>query len=215
MRSRRRGAEYTSRRLAMRWQVALTELEQALDETAKSKAHGRADQDCKSSACAHLLIARAVNPLMASTRMPGWKSWMAPTRLLSQAVAHRRERHSDRTLAFGQRPRGAAGEPLFETYGWSDDPGHPLSQTAERGASLDQLAAQQWGRPSVPAPPIRAAFDALFAGCGDAPRASIETSSLVLTRAIILESDRLSMLSRRQDRHRGKRKSPWLHSGRR
>jgi LysR family transcriptional regulator of gallate degradation len=46
--------------------------------------------------------------------------------------------------------------------------------------------------------PIRTAFDALFEKCPASPRASIETSSLVLTRAIILESDRLSMLSRRQ-----------------
>jgi LysR family transcriptional regulator of gallate degradation len=38
----------------------------------------------------------------------------------------------------------------------------------------------------------------LFEDCPTPPRANIETSSLVLTRAIVIESDRLAMLSRRQ-----------------
>ncbi|RVP35195.1 LysR substrate-binding domain-containing protein, partial [Sinorhizobium meliloti] len=101
-------------------------------------------------------------------------------------------------LRSGSDLEGLRAEPLFEDpYAVVGRSGHPLLNSDGKGASLDQLAAQQWVA-QRPGTPIRAAFDALFAGCRDAPRASIETSSLVLTRAIILESDRLSMLSRRQ-----------------
>ena len=88
-------------------------------------------------------------------------------------------------------------ETLFDDpYAIVGRPGHPLF-AAGRGAELEDLAAMDWVA-QRPGTPIRAAFDGLFSGTANPPVPSIETSSLVLTRAIVIESDRLAMLSRRQ-----------------
>ena len=187
------------RRLAMRWQVALTELEQALDEIREIE--GRMEGRIKIASlplARTLLIARAVNPLMAEHPNARVEVMDGSYEALSQQLRTGASDILIGALRSGSDLEGLRAEPLFEDpYAVVGRFGHPLLNSSGKGASLDQLAAQQWVA-QRPGTPIRAAFDALFAGCGDAPRASIETSSLVLTRAIILESDRLSMLSRRQ-----------------
>lgn len=50
--------------------------------------------------------------------------------------------------------------------------------------------------------PLRAHFDALFAEAEvDPPHCPIECNSLVAIRALLLESDRLALLSEHQARH--------------
>ena len=73
--------------------------------------------------------------------------------------------------------------------------GHPLTRTFP--ITLDHLAKCEWVVPRK-GTPIRGTFEALFAGYTPAPRANIETSSLSAIRAILVESDRLTILSDRQ-----------------
>ena len=72
--------------------------------------------------------------------------------------------------------------------------GHPLFE--RRVLGVTDLAEFQWVIPRE-GTPVRGAFEALFA-TGPRPSANIETSSLVATRGILLESDRLTLLSHRQ-----------------
>lgn len=88
-------------------------------------------------------------------------------------------------------------EPLF------DDPlavvaraFHPLSR--KPGLTLGDLAGSQWVVPRR-GTPTRARFEALFAG--RTPRGLIETSSQVLVRGLLLDSDRLTLISAHQVRH--------------
>ncbi|MCQ4629277.1 DNA-binding transcriptional LysR family regulator [Shinella sp. BE166] len=186
------------RRLAMRWQVALTELEQAGDEL--KELEGRMEGRIKIASlplARTLLLARAINPLLAAHPNARIEVMDGSYELLSQQL---RVGASDILIGALRSGSDLAG---LRTEGLFDDPyaivgraGHPLL-SHRRGASLDDLARQEWVA-QRPGTPIRAAFDTLFEKCPTSPRASIETSSLILTRAIILESDRLSMLSRRQ-----------------
>lgn len=187
------------RRLALRWQVALTELEQALDEMRELE--GRMEGRIKIASlplARTLLLARAVNPLLATHPNARVEVMDGSYELLSQQLRMGASDILIGALRSGSDLAGLRTEALFEDpYAVVGRSGHPLLKAAGKGASLEQLAAQQWVAQRT-GTPIRAAFDALFDDCPEAPRASIETSSLVLTRAIILESDRLSMLSRRQ-----------------
>lgn len=75
--------------------------------------------------------------------------------------------------------------------------GHPLTRkgriTPHDLAEYDWIVARQ-------KTPIRATFNAFFADLGIAPHAAVETSSLVLIRATLIESDKLTLLSRHQIR---------------
>jgi DNA-binding transcriptional LysR family regulator len=74
--------------------------------------------------------------------------------------------------------------------------GHPLVR--RRRIGVEQLATYPWIAPR-PGPPGRAQFDALFARAGvSVPPGLIETSSLILIRGLMLESDRLTLLSTHQ-----------------
>jgi len=88
-------------------------------------------------------------------------------------------------------------EPLFE------DPlavvaraFHPLIR--KPGLTLDDLAGCQWVVPRR-GTPTRARFETLFAG--RTPRGLIETSSQILVRGLLLDSDRLTLISAHQIRH--------------
>lgn len=72
--------------------------------------------------------------------------------------------------------------------------GHPLEGTEASAAELLQYewVVQKQGTP------VRAALEAIFAGTGLSPHVAVETSSMSLTRSILLDSDRLAILSRRQ-----------------
>jgi LysR family transcriptional regulator of gallate degradation len=71
--------------------------------------------------------------------------------------------------------------------------GHPL--TLKRHVRLPDLLAYDWIEPP-PAAPRRIAYDALFARLGRHPRSTIQTSSTNLTRAILTETDCVSLVSR-------------------
>ncbi|WP_415833630.1 LysR family transcriptional regulator [Kerstersia similis] len=72
--------------------------------------------------------------------------------------------------------------------------GHPLDGHAAQAAELLQY---EWVV-QKPGTPVRAALESIFIGTNLAPRVAVETSSLSLTRSILLDSDRLAILSRRQ-----------------
>jgi LysR family transcriptional regulator of gallate degradation len=74
--------------------------------------------------------------------------------------------------------------------------GHPL--TRHRRPTIKALRRYQWIAPRRGSP-LRAHYDALFAGHGVAPPdASIECNSMGAARAFLLESDRLMLLSAQQ-----------------
>jgi len=75
--------------------------------------------------------------------------------------------------------------------------GHPLNAKAR--ITLDDLAAYPWAIPRE-GTPTRASFEELFAKA-DAPRNIVESSSLILIRGLLLESDRLTLISQHQIRH--------------
>lgn len=185
-------------RLAMRWQVALTELEQAADEL--KELEGRMEGRIKIASlplARTLLLARALNPLMMAHPNARIEVIDGSYELLSHQLRVGASDILIGALRSGSDLAGLKTEALFDDpYAVVGRPGHPL-RARGKGASLDDLARQEWVA-QRPGTPIRTAFNALFEKCPAPPRASIETSSLVLTRAIILESDRLSMLSRRQ-----------------
>lgn len=184
--------------LALRCGIALTEIDQARDEMREldGRMEGRVKVACLPLART-LLLARAINPLL--TAHPNARIEVADGsyELLSQQL---REGACDiliGALRTGSDLRGLRTEPLFDDpYAVVGRPGHPLFDLG-RGADLGELAGMDWVA-QRPGTPIRTAFDALFAELAAPPRTSIETSSLVLTRAIVIESDRLALLSRRQ-----------------
>lgn len=186
------------RRLAMRWQVALTELEQAVDEM--NELEGRMEGRIKIASlplARTLLLARVLNPLLAAHPNARVEVIDGSYELLSQQLRAGASDILIGALRSGSDLSGLRTEALFDDpYAFVGRPAHPLVLRG-RGATLTDLAQQEWVA-QRPGTPIRAAFDSLFENQTVPPRTSIETSSLVLTRAIILESDRLSMLSRRQ-----------------
>jgi DNA-binding transcriptional LysR family regulator len=71
--------------------------------------------------------------------------------------------------------------------------GHPLA--TRKRVSVNALSKYQWVTPRRESP-LHDHFAALFRSAGiDEPRASIECNSLVAARALLLESDRLMLLS--------------------
>lgn len=74
--------------------------------------------------------------------------------------------------------------------------GHPL--VGRRKVSVRDLARFPWVVPRT-GPPTRAHFEALFADAGmAAPASLVEASSLILIRGLLMESDRLSLISAHQ-----------------
>ena len=88
-------------------------------------------------------------------------------------------------------------EPLFEdTLSVVARHGHPL--IGRPIASLRELAHEPWIAP-LRGTPARDAFERAFAADGvAAPQASLEANSAVVLQALLLDSDRLALLSRRQ-----------------
>ena len=75
--------------------------------------------------------------------------------------------------------------------------GHPL--TRKRQIRRQDLLAYDWVAPP-PDTPRRAVYDALLAGLDRMPRSTLQTSSPNLTRAILTETDRITLLSRYESR---------------
>jgi DNA-binding transcriptional LysR family regulator len=72
--------------------------------------------------------------------------------------------------------------------------GHPLF---ERAVDIGELARFEWVAQKR-GTPVRAALQSLFEGSPFDPTVAVETSSMSLSRSILLHSDRLCVLSRRQ-----------------
>ncbi len=80
--------------------------------------------------------------------------------------------------------------------------GHPLAQ--RRSIGIGDLAAYPWVIPRK-GTPTRAIFDELFAASDDTSSGSpVESSSLTLIRGLLLESDRIALLSTHQIQHEQK-----------
>lgn len=89
---------------------------------------------------------------------------------------------------------GVAEQALFyETYSIIVRRDHPL--TGVRKLNRAELARYNW-IVAPPGVPRRAAFDQLFANVRKKPHSSFQTSSLELTRAILMETDHVALLSR-------------------
>jgi DNA-binding transcriptional LysR family regulator len=99
------------------------------------------------------------------------------------------------------RDRAQVGDVVQEHL--FDDPlaivvraGHPLTQRTR--VSVAALTKYPWVVPRSESP-LRKHFNALFESAGvDVPRGQIECNSLVAARALLMESDRLLLLSSRQ-----------------
>jgi DNA-binding transcriptional LysR family regulator len=77
--------------------------------------------------------------------------------------------------------------------------GHPLG--GKRNLTVLDLAGYPWVVPR-PGPPTRAHFDALFRDANiGTPPSLVESSSLILIRGLLLESDRLTLVSAHQVQH--------------
>lgn len=78
---------------------------------------------------------------------------------------------------------------------------HPLAR--QQKITVDELAAYPWAVPRAGAP-TRAVFETLFENADQKPAKIIESSSLVLIRALLLDSDRLTLISAHQILHEEK-----------
>lgn len=186
------------RGLAQAVYVALTEINQAEDELneLEGRMEGRVKIACLPLARTRLL-ARALKPLLMTYPEAQVQVVDGPYDVLQQLL---RAGNCDiliGALRSGTDLRGLHAERLFdEPYAIICRSGHPLLGLGRPVEPAD-LLSMKWvvQRPGTP---IRAAFDALFRNRVGPPKASVETSSLVLTRALLMESDRLSVLSRHQ-----------------
>ena len=77
-------------------------------------------------------------------------------------------------------------------------PGHPLASGGP--LTRDKLAGFPWVAPR-PDAPLRRSFDALFAGGPERPQDIIECNALSASRVLLMDSDRLMLLSDAQTRY--------------
>lgn len=192
------GASKLARELARRLKVALRELEQASEEirAAAGTATGRIAVASLPMART-LILPRTVNALLAMHPEAFVEIHEGPYELLLDSL-----RGGTVDFLIGALREPPPAPDVVEEM-LLDDPfavvvrrDHPLF--AEEGLlTAERLARFDWVLPRQ-GTPIRRAFEHLFAGQAVWPRANVETSSLVATRAILAESDRITLLSRRQ-----------------
>lgn len=107
-------------------------------------------------------------------------------------------------MIFGllRKPAWAADvseEILFrDSYCMVARPGHPLAKRAQVRPA--ELARYPWVVPSA-GTPRRRRIEALFDGAKTRPRFHLETSSLVMSRALLLGSDTLTLMTRSEVQH--------------
>lgn len=188
----RSGAE-----LARRLQVALRELDDALDEIEMSRGIGSA----------RLLLGvlpMACTPILAAALDSLAREYPGVNIQVNEAVYQTlvpQLRSGRIDFVFGilrhaQRAEDVVEMPLFH------DPlvvvarrSHPLAQR-ERIA-LDDLIGYEWVVPPVTST-RRQHIDDLFADQGRSPRVAVETNSLATAKSILAISDRLTLLSRHE-----------------
>ena len=186
-----------ARELARRLKVAIREVEQAAEEIAalEGRVAARVAIACLPLART-LILPRAVNALLA----------VHPNARIEITDGPYDTLLSDLRSGTVDFLIGALRDPLpvkdVEQHKLFDDPfavvarkRHPIG--AQGQISRAALARYDWVVPRL-GTPIRRVFDQLFDAMPDRPRIQIETSSLVVTRAVLAESDRLTLLSRRQ-----------------
>ncbi|MFC5442586.1 LysR substrate-binding domain-containing protein [Rhizobium halophytocola] len=184
------------RELARRVQLAISELAQADDEIASHSGGVRGRVLIGSLPMIRsALLGLAINKTLA--RMPGLHFEVLEGVYPSMLGALRR---GDVDVLIGALRSPAPANDVREEFLFEDPyavivrAGHPL---AGQTVSLDQLMAAEWVT-QKPGTPVRTALDAIFAASGATPHVTVETASMVLTRSVLLTSDRLTLLSRRQ-----------------
>ncbi|HET7412818.1 MAG TPA: LysR family transcriptional regulator, partial [Pararhizobium sp.] len=182
--------------LARRWALAQLEIEQGIDEirALEGAASGRVAIGSLPLART-LILPRAINRACEAHPNANFVIVDGPYDTL---VRNLREGVTDFLVGALRLPPPfddiVQRELLCDPYAVVARKGHPLF--AKRQISLCDLAEFKWVIPRQ-GTPVRKAFEALFAE-GSKPSANIETSSLVATRGILLESNRLTLLSHRQ-----------------
>ncbi len=107
--------------------------------------------------------------------------------------------HSRIDMIFGMLRREASASDISEELLFRDSyclvarPQHPLARQAE--ASPSDLATCQWVVPSA-GTPRRKRIEAIFEGLPGRPRFNLETSSLGMGRALLMDSDAVTLMTR-------------------
>lgn len=182
------------RELARRFKLARVEIDDAFEDLAELRglAQGRIAIGALPLAGAQLLS----KSITAFSEMYPQARFLVLQDLYDSLLAKLRAGELDFIVGvlWPQNPADdVAQEPLLtDPYVVAARQGHPLARLKE--VSVDQLMARRWVLPSSDSP-RRLAFSRI-AGLGQpAPIVDIETSSLRHTRSILLQSDRMTLLT--------------------
>ena len=190
-------ANRVGQELARRLRVALRELDLAAEEidALKGQVAGRVAV-ASLPLSRTLILPRAINSLLKQHPEAKVEVIDGPYETVLNDLRHGTV---DFLLGALRQPPPATDvveEPLFsDPYAIIARAGHPLLNAPQ--VTREMLSQYDWVIPRA-GTPVRRAFDMLFADTPCRPRANIETSSLVATRGILAESDRLTLLSLRQ-----------------
>ncbi len=181
--------------LARRFQIALQEIEQAIDEIAMDlgAADGRIALGCL-PLMPKLLLARAVGQVLA--RYPTVAVSLVEDSYDALMVGLRSGRLNAvlGALRAPRAPSDVVEAPLFaDPYVVIAHRRHPLA--ARKTLTPTMLARQSWVAPAS-GTPRRAALDRLFARLPAQPRIVLETNSVAMLLAALTESDCLALSSR-------------------
>ncbi|WP_435171217.1 LysR substrate-binding domain-containing protein [Falsirhodobacter sp. 1013] len=184
-------------RLAVRSALALNELQQANDELRELEGRMEGRIRVASLPLARTqLLGRIISRLLAQHPQARIEVLDGSYDTLSRALRTGKCDLLIGALRYGTTVDGLHGEVLFDDpYEITARANHPIHAIGRAG--LEDLLDFPWVAQHSNTP-IRMAFDELFEGAASRPRVDVESSSLVLTRAILLDSDHLAMLSRRQ-----------------
>lgn len=184
-------------RTARELNLAMREIDNALEEIARHRGDTQSRLRIGSLPLVHTrLLPRAVNAI--TERFPG-TSVAISDGAYDPLLFDLRQGKIDFLIGALRNPAPAPDvveEMLFvDRFAVVARAGHPLM--GQRHVSPRDLARYDWITAHEKTP-IRARFDAIYAELGINPRAIVETSSLVAIRAMLAESDKLTLLSQRQ-----------------
>lgn len=189
---------YAAEELARHARLAFTELRQALEELAALQGHDQASLNIGALPLTRTsILPRAINAL--AERRPDTRVRVVdgPYDDLLHEL-----RHGGIDVLVGALRSPPPIDDIHQTPLFGDRlavigrRGHPLA--GRRRLTVRDLAAYPWIAPR-PGPPGRAQFDALFASTRITAREGlVEASSLIVVRGLLMESDRLTLLSAHQ-----------------
>lgn len=184
-------------RLAVRAALAMSELLQAKDELRELEGRMEGRIRVASLPLARTqLLGRVISRLLAQHPQARIEVLDGSYETLSQALRTGKCDMLIGALRYGTAVDGLNGEVLFDDpYAITARASHPIH--SKDRAVMEDLLAFPWVA-QHPNTPIRKAFDDLFEEAARRPVVDVESSSLVLTRAVLLDSDHLAMLSMRQ-----------------